>query len=315
MNKLIMSTVAISMGFWAQFAYAGSYSDIGKSMTAEQLAAFNCTAGHMAGGCKNPLYWSIYDGYTPEDCTDWMVEPTCTSCKSGYVLEPYTCIPDNEQGTFYDACMPNAMTEDQKADAKFIYKCECSDLYSETGVKGYLFRGCNTGSIEYKCDASNKYYQSGTNIKCTVSTDSSGNFKFSRCSGCKLCDDSDEFWRNGNTGYQRAYRYRFVNGTTATCNDYDIDKWRCAAKYYGTSTNGVSGCTPCPTFEDVGLTEVCNQGACPYISSPAGATQITQCYAGTWEPDLLVYLKDSTGKFHWIPVDDTVNSYGECNYK
>lgn len=315
MKTLRIAAIVLSVGVYGQFALA-DYSSIGTPMTSEQLYYNNCTEGFISGGCTDPVYWSIYDGWTPEDCNNWMNTHSCTKCKKGYELTPYTCIPDNEQGIFYDACMPDMLTDEEKLYAKFAYTCKCSSSFGETGMAGYLFRGCDTGSIEYKCDTGNKYYQSNTTVKCTVTTDSNGDFKFSRCTGCLLCDENAEYWENSNPGYQRAYRRRFVDGSSATCEKYNIDKWRCAIRYYGTSTNGTSGCNPCPTLESEGLTEICNSsGACPYVSSSVGSTQISQCYAGTWEPDLEVYLKDSTGKFHWMVEDDTITSYGECNYK
>lgn len=319
MNKIMIIAVAISVGIWSQYASAGEYADIGTPMTAEQLSANKCTEGNIVGGCKNPLYWSLYDEYTTEDCKEWMTTFSCTECKKGYVLTPYTCIPNNEQGKFYKDCLPASMTDEQLADAKFAYTCTCSDGFFETGTAGYLFhKDCDTGSIEYKCDNANKYYQSSSsrNPSCTVSTDSNGDLIFSRCSGCRLCNETAEYWKSSGTGYQRAYYNRFTDGSPATCTAYNIDKWRCAAGYYGSSTNGTSGCNPCPSLENAGLTPVCNDsGSCPYVKSPVGATQITQCYAGTWEPDLLVYLRDSSGTFQWIPQDDTINSYGECNYQ
>lgn len=311
--------ITMSVGIWSQYAVAADYSDIGKTLPADILTANHCTAGYYQGGCRDPLYWSLDYGDVVEDCNSWMVEPSCTKCQSGYVLKPYACIPNNEQGTFYDACMPDQMTPSQIADATFVYTCRCSDLFSETGRTGYLFRGCYSGSIEFKCDASNKYYQTSTSKTptCTVSTDSDGNFTFSRCSGCSKCNDTSEFWRNANTGYQRAYKKKFTSGTPSTCTDVNLDKWRCAIGYYGTSTNGTSGCNACPSFESAGLTEICNSGgSCPYIkSTPGSNTQITDCIATTYEPDLDVYLNDTTGNFHWWPVDDTINIYGECNWQ
>lgn len=318
MNKLIISTVAISVGLWTQFVMA-DYSDIGRPMTSEEFAYqyANCTEGFVVGGCVNPVALSAYDGYTPADCNEWMSTFSCTKCKKGYKLTPYTCIPNNEQGIFYPGCMPNMMTDEEKVDILFAYTCECGTDFSATGFDGVLFRGCNTSSIEYQCDTNNKYYQSSSTIKCTVKTDSDGDFNFSRCTGCKECKEDTQYWKKYGDGYERAYHGQFVIGTDGPqCNDVYDNNWRCAANYYGTSTNGTSGCSPCPSLESQGLSPVCNDGGgCPYVKSDPGSTQITQCYAGTWEPDLKVYLIDSTGTFHWWPPDDLVNTYGECYYK
>ncbi|MGN0917422.1 MAG: hypothetical protein ACI4NZ_04430 [Candidatus Enterousia sp.] len=104
-------TVAMSVGIWSQYAIAAGYSDIGTPLPADILSANHCTNGYWDGGCRDPLYWSIYDGWTPEDCNSWMVEFSCTDCQPGYSLEPYTCIPNNELGIFINGCMPSQMTE------------------------------------------------------------------------------------------------------------------------------------------------------------------------------------------------------------
>lgn len=316
MNKIIMTVVAISVGLVGLNANAKDYYDIGTNLPADVLAANHCTAGSYQGGCTNPVFWSLYDGDTVESCSSWMVEMNCTACQSGYALTPYACIPDNERGTYYPNCMPDQMTPSQIADTIFIYTCRCSELFGETGVTGYLFRGCSTGSIEFKCDSGLKYYRTSTTKEpsCTVSTDSDGNFKFTRCTGCKLCNETTETYRADNTGYQRAYKNVFTNGDPATCVSTAINKWRCASGYYGTSTNGTSGCNACPSFESVGLTTVCTSDTCPYIySTPGSNTQITDCYGSTYEPIMGVYLDDGAGKFHWVMEDDTL--YGECKYQ
>ncbi len=78
----------------------------------------------------------------------------------------------------------------------------------------------------------------------------------SECSGCAAdCVSVD--WRNSNTGYQIK--------TTATCNCNTCERtsqYRCAPGYWGTSSNGTSGCTRCP-----------ESGA-----SAAGTTSQTGCY-------------------------------------
>ncbi|MCM1295097.1 MAG: hypothetical protein NC311_06110 [Muribaculaceae bacterium] len=317
MNKLTMPMVAISVGFWAQFAVAGDYADIGKPMTAEQLYYNNCVDGYIVGGCTAPVDLSLALGDVVSDCRDWMTHVSCTQCKKGYEKYEVTCIPNNEQGFYMKDCVYDYMSDSEKQSSLFAYSCRCSEAFNETGIDGYLFSGCSTDNIKYKCDTGNKYYQSTSTIKCTVTTDSNGDFKFSGCRGCAPCNEDKELWNNSNTGYQRSfYKKLNINGDTATCDDVYNNKWRCAANYYGTTTNGTSGCNPCPTLESAGLTPVCNSsGLCPYVKSNPGSTQITQCYAGTWEPDMSVYLKDLTGTFHWMVEDYAVASYGECYYK
>jgi len=318
MKTSIITAIAISVGIWSQYAVAATGkcgTNIGLPMTQDQLSANNCTVGYIVGGCTNPSQLPDTEDACNE-CNDWMSTVSCTECKPGYVLTEASCIPNNETGVFIGGCDPTQMSAKDKEASLFSYKCICSELFGATGQAGYLFRGCLTGSIEFKCDTDNKYYQtsSSKSPSCTVTTDSNGVFKFSRCSGCTLCNETTEYWENSGTGYQRAYRKRFTDGSPATCASYDIDKWRCAARYYGSSTNGTSGCTPCPSVENVGLTPVCNGDTCPYVTSPAGSTQITQCVATTYEPSMNVFLKDGTGKFRWINPD-VEYAYGECNYK
>ena len=75
------------------------------------------------------------------------------------------------------------------------------------------------------------------------------------CPDCTNCSSTS--WSALRTGYESRIR--------ATCNCGICDKttqYRCAAGYYGITTNGSSGCTRCP-----------NSG-----SSVAGSTVITSCY-------------------------------------
>jgi len=73
---------------------------------------------------------------------------------------------------------------------------------------------------------------------------------------------SDSSWNNANTGYQKKVSRSCVGNTCQETASY-----RCSAGYYGTSTNGTSGCTRCPASED-------NVRG----TSVAGATAQTNCY-------------------------------------
>ena len=73
---------------------------------------------------------------------------------------------------------------------------------------------------------------------------------------------SDTTWTAGNTGYQKK-----TNRSCNTNNDcIETTVYQCAGGYYGTPTNGTSGCTRCPTGNGVTGT------------SPAGTTVATGCY-------------------------------------
>ncbi len=64
------------------------------------------------------------------------------------------------------------------------------------------------------------------------------------CSECANCH-SDTSWNNVSTGYQsKATR-------TCICGDCNVSyEYRCADGYWGTTTNGISGCTMCPVLDD-----------------------------------------------------------------
>jgi len=77
--------------------------------------------------------------------------------------------------------------------------------------------------------------------------------------GCSNCNSTS--WAALRTGYQ--------SRTVATCSCTTCSKrteYRCAAGYYGSTTNGTSGCTRCPAEDNA-------QG-----TSSAGSTAKTSCY-------------------------------------
>ncbi|MCM1294145.1 MAG: hypothetical protein NC311_01115 [Muribaculaceae bacterium] len=100
------------------------------------------------------------------------------------------------------------------------------------------------------------------------------NAKCVKCTSCSNCT-SDTSWSAYGTGYQRiTYRTCACNGTCNTSYSY-----RCAAGYYGSSTNGTSGCTQCPTWTGVYTTSA--KTTLVRGTSAAGATAITGCYIST----------------------------------
>ena len=99
------------------------------------------------------------------------------------------------------------------------------------------------------------------------------------CDGtCSDCTTSA--WTAGNTGYQKR---TYASCNTATCVCTKTAQYRCAAGYYGTSSNGTSGCTRCPSSG----------------SSAAGTTAITSCYLPSGTTG-----SDSTGSYTY-----TANCY------
>ena len=95
------------------------------------------------------------------------------------------------------------------------------------------------------------------------------------CTGCTNCT-SDTSWSAGNTGYEKKVTRTCDCNTCRTSTSY-----RCAAGYYGSSTNGTSGCMRCPSSGGV------------YGTSVAGSTSITSCYI----PAGAISWTDSTGTY------------------
>lgn len=81
------------------------------------------------------------------------------------------------------------------------------------------------------------------------------------CSGCSNCT-SDTTWSAGNTGFEKKI-IRACNCNTCVASI----SYRCATGYYGSSTNGTTGCMSCKD-------ETNNS----YATSAAGSTAKTSCY-------------------------------------
>ena len=77
-----------------------------------------------------------------------------------------------------------------------------------------------------------------------------------KCAGCTNCV-SDSNFSSYSAGYQRKATRTCDCETCRTTYSY-----RCAAGYYGSSSNGTSGCSPCPSGG----------------TSSAGTTSATGCY-------------------------------------
>ena len=121
------------------------------------------------------------------------------------------------------------------------------------------------------CDAGYELTQQAASVP-GCSNEISFNVCRKSCDGtCSDCTTSA--WTAGNTGYQKR---TYASCNTATCVCTKRTQYRCAAGYYGTSSNGTSGCTRCPSNG----------------SSTAGATAITSCYLPSGTTG-----SDSTGSY------------------
>ncbi|MDE6250262.1 MAG: hypothetical protein K2M34_01340 [Alphaproteobacteria bacterium] len=98
---------------------------------------------------------------------------------------------------------------------------------------------------------------------------------------CNSTTCASTAWTAKGTGYQTRIA-RSCSATGASGNCTSKTEYRCAAGYYGSSSNGTSGCTQCPTwtgvYTDSAKTTVARG------TSNAGATAINGCYvaAGTY---------------------------------
>lgn len=104
--------------------------------------------------------------------------------------------------------------------------------------------------------------------------------------GMSSYQDCSDFtsWNDIGNGYEESA------GMTFLCNEcYDVgeNKYRCAAGYYGSSTNGTSGCTRCPSSGGI------------YGVSAAGSTSIASCYIPSGKS-----MSDSVGAYTY-----TANCY------
>ena len=117
---------------------------------------------------------------------------------------------------------------------------------------------CSCNYKQYTCGCEYDFDCSG--ISGTGAMYGCFNNKCEPCKSCSNCQTTD--WSSYTTGYQfRIYKWCSCSGECGAQNNY-----RCAPGYYGSSSNGTSGCTRCP------------QLGSRYGSSPAGSLNITACY-------------------------------------
>ena len=130
---------------------------------------------------------------------------------------------------------------------------ECSSCYSG----GTLVTTTET--------LSDTVYENGRQVTktCTVS-----------CKNCVNCGPEPDYdsWEDYGTGYQRqkiTYTYRYPEcGST-----YSTYIYRCDDNYYGSSTDGRSGCHPCPSVCNVSTTSTAGSNSTiNKCCAPAGST-------------------------------------------
>lgn len=159
-----------------------------------------------------------------------------------------------------------------------------SDECYSNGTETFIFKPCNVCKTPYS-------KQSTTFPDCGLTT------SFADYCGCNCGTCQDVSWQTYGTGYQRYTNNKCdCSGSTATCKA--TYSYQCDVGYYGSSTNGTSGCTKCPTATGVYTNSA--RTTLASTTSTAGTTSVTGCNipAGTYY--------DVTGTF-------TLTS--KCSYK
>ncbi len=101
-----------------------------------------------------------------------------------------------------------------------------------------------------------------------------------QCQTCRTCSNCNTTsWTNGNTGYQTR-TVRTCGCTTGQCTSNT--EYRCAPGYYGTTSNGSTGCSRCSADSGV------------YGTTAAGSTARTNCYIETGTT-----FSDTSGSGRW----------------
>lgn len=272
---------------------------------AEQWVPDGCENAVTYRACVNPLRLSAEN----PDCKQWENFVSCTRCKPCYDLVQMGNYPDNELGDW----------------SGVLYRCT-ERGYTRVATTGndrlYEYRNCGDSTVasDYQIQCvmwdSNlgNVYQSLTNPRCSLRVDETGVGHLYRCTGCSICDETEQAaqWKDvsGNIAYQQQYLHKYEN---RKCPLVAQQKYRCNIGFYGNPGTTMSGCNACPTLAQSGLTVVKDPAGITGATSAAGATKITDCKTSTGDNDTRAHLSDGTGTFYWCFDPDTC--YGYCNYE
>lgn len=117
------------------------------------------------------------------------------------------------------------------------------------------------------------------------------------CAGCSNCEDNGTWSASGTAGYQKRTK-KTCNMDSCSCETSTV--YRCAQGYYGSSTNGTSGCTRCPRadttdlFSPFGTTDSAGQIAVYSCYIPAGTVFEDTTGSGIY-PEQCDYKRDDIG--------------------
>lgn len=272
---------------------------------AEQWVPDGCENAVTYRACVNPLRLSAEN----PNCKQWEDFVSCTRCKPCYDQVQMGNYPNNELGDWSGE----------------LYRCT-ERGYTRVATTGmnsrYEYRNCGDSTVasdyEFQCvfwDSNlGNIYQSSTNPKCQVNVKSDGTVTLGRCTGCSICDETEQAatWKDvsGNTAYQQQYLNKYEN---RKCPLIAQQKYRCNIGFYGNPGTTMSGCVACPTLAQSGLTVVDDPEGITGTTSVAGSTKITDCKATTGDNDTRAHLSDGVGTFYWCFDPD--NCFGYCNYE
>lgn len=162
----------------------------------------------------------------------------------------------------------------------------CTTINCYDGIDVYTTSHCAVAASDacYKIEGSAHDHKIQTCITCksgyTKICDNPVCDNVQRCTckcQCSNCTSTGN-WTAKGTGYeQRVGKGCDCSSGTATCNTTTF--YRCAAGYYGTTSNGTSGCTKCPS-----------NGTTAGMSD-AGADELSDCYIPEGS------YSDTTGKY------------------
>ena len=236
---------------------------------------------------------------------------SCTSCEPCYEQVVGGSYPNNELGDWsnhYYICTEQGF----------------NSVGTSNNTKLYEYRECSAGNYEFRCTRNalvGNVYQSSTPT-CMKNVHSDGTVTLSRCTGCSICDETEQAaqWKpvSGNTAYEQQYLHKYEN---RKCPLVAQQTYRCNSGFYGNPGTTMSGCAACPTLAQSGLTVVSKNDACAssLVTSPRGSTKVTDCYATTGNDGsdtsyCVAKLSDGTGTFFWT-YDDTVVNTSTCNWQ
>ncbi|MDE6250295.1 MAG: hypothetical protein K2M34_01510 [Alphaproteobacteria bacterium] len=154
-----------------------------------------------------------------------------------------------------------------------INNCQTSTIVCAriSGASMYRERTCTSCKAGHTKVQVGKLFPQGG---CPANSTSQQYYHYTCDCKCSNCNETSS-WTAYGTGYQK-YTGQACDCSSGTAQCKTTTKYRCAAGYYGSSTNGTSGCTQCPTPG----------------TSPNGATSVSQCYI----PGNTSY-SDTTGTF------------------